>query len=402
MFDPYKVREDFPILGRKINGHNLIYFDNAATTQKPNKVIEGISYFYRELNANPLRSVHSLAQNATKAYNEAREKIAKFINAEPEEIIFVRNATEAINLVSFSLPFRKGDSVVTTYLEHHSNLLPWLRLKKNGINVKMVDIDENYELKMDDFEHLPRNTKLVTFTHASNVTGTITNAKKIIKLAHEARSLTLVDAAQSVPHMKVDVKELDCDFLAFSGHKMLGPLGIGVLYIKKDVQRQLSTFMEGGEMIQSVEINKIIYAEPPLLFEAGTQNIEGAYGLGLAVDYLNSIGMKNIERYEEKLTKYLYQKAKEINGIEILSGKSKQFGPILSFNIPGLHSHDVAFLLDKKGIEIRSGFHCAQPLIEDKLKANGAARASLYLYNTKEEIDAFTAELKEITKHLHG
>ncbi len=394
--DVEKIRGDFPILKKEINGNPLVYFDNAATSQRPKSVIDGIKYFYENINANPIRSIHTLAEEATKAYNEAREKVAKFINADPEEIVFVRNATEAINLVSFSFPFNKGDRVSTTYLEHHSNILPWLRLKKEGVEVDIADFDDNYDLDMDYYRNLPKGTKLVTFTHASNVTGTITNAKDITKLAHEQGALVLLDAAQSIPHMKFDVKDIKADFVAFSGHKMLGPFGIGVLYINKDSGANMQPFLTGGEMIKSVNINNIIYENVPNLFEAGTQNIEGAYGLGLAVDYLSNISMENIERYEKELTAYLYEQSKKLENVDIYSGKSKSFGGTFSFNIKGLHSHDTAYLLDKKGIAVRSGFHCAQPLVEEKLGLDGAARASLYFYNTKEEVDKFIRELNEI------
>ncbi|MEM0142804.1 MAG: cysteine desulfurase [Candidatus Parvarchaeum sp.] len=392
------IRKDFPILNKKVNGNPLIYFDNAATSQKPSMVIDGLKYFYENINANPIRSIHTLAEEATKVYNEAREKISKFINAEPDEIIFVRNATEAINLLSFSLPFKKGDRISTTYLEHHSNLLPWLRLREKGLEVDIVNIDENYDLDLDYYKHLHKDTRLVTLTHISNVTGTVNDVKEITRLAHEQGSLVLIDAAQSIPHMPFDVKDINADFVAFSGHKMLGPFGIGVLYVKKDISRDLQPFLTGGEMIKDVNINRIIYENMPALFEAGTQNIEGAYGLGLAVDYLNKIGMKNIENYEKELTSYLYQRAKELVNVEFYSGKSKNFSSIFSFNIKGLHSHDTAYLLDKKGIAVRSGFHCAQPLIEERLKLDGAARASFYLYNTKEEIDKFIEELNNIAK----
>ncbi len=396
--DIEKIRKDFPILSKKINGNPLIYLDNAATSQRPSIVIDGIKYFYENINANPIRSIHSLAEEATKAYNEAREKVAKFINADPEEIVFVRNATEAINLVSFSFPFKSGDRISTTYMEHHSNLLPWLRLKEKGINVDIVSISDDYELDMDYYKHLPKNTRLVAVTHASNVTGTINDAKEITRISHEQGSLVLIDAAQSIPHMPFDVKDIDADFIAFSGHKMLAPFGIGVLYIKKDIAENLKPFLTGGEMIKDVSLSKVIYENAPNLFEAGTQNVEGAYGLGLAIDYLNEIGMRNIEKYENELTKYLYERAKELKNVEVYSGKSKRFSGIFSFNVSGLHSHDTAYLLDKKGIAVRSGFHCAQPLIEERLKLDGAARASLYFYNTKGEIDAFINELNDISE----
>ncbi len=395
-FDVQRIREDFPILKSKVNGYPLVFLDNGATSQKPRQVIDGIKYFYENINANPMRSIHHLAEKATEAYVEAREKAAKFINASPEEIVFVKNTTEAINLVSFALPFKHGERVATTYLEHHSNILPWLKLKENGLNVDFVDIDENFDLDIDYYKEMPAETKLVTVAHESNVTGTVNDVKKICSLAHSSDTLCLVDAAQSAPHIKIDVKDMGADFLAFSGHKMLGPLGIGVLYINKNVAPKLRTFMTGGEMIKSVKINKVEYADMPSFFEAGTQNVEGAYGLGLAIDYLNNIGLNNIESYEKGLMAHLYQASKTINGIDVYSGRSKKNGAIFAFNSKTLHPHDIAYLLDKKGIAIRSGFHCAQPFIEDKLHLEGAARASMYFYNTKEEMDSFVNGLKEI------
>ncbi len=397
--DVRKIREDFPILSKKIGSNQLIYFDNSATSQKPRSVIDGIKYFYENLNANPIRSIHYLAEKATEAYSEAREKVAKFINASPDEIVFVRNATEAINLVSFALPIERGNRILTTYLEHHSNLLPWLRLRAMGVDVDMVDIDRNFELNMGEFETIKPGTRLVAVTHGSNVTGTITDVKSIARLAHAKGAMVLVDAAQTAPHIKIDVKDLDPDFLAFSGHKMLGPFGIGVLYVNKRTFSKLGTFLTGGEMISSVKIDSIKYADIPNFFEAGTQNIAGAYGLGIAIDYLNSIGMDRIASYDRELINHVFEGAKDIDGIEVYSGKSRDYGPIFSFNVKNSHPHDVAYLLNRKGIAVRSGFQCAQPLIEDKLHSvTGTARASLYLYNTHEEVDKFLAELKNITK----
>lgn len=397
MLDVEAIRKDFPILSSLVNGHKLIYFDNGATSQRPRLVIDGIVRFYEKLNANPKRSIHDLAEKSTQVYAEAREKVAKFINASSEEIVFVRNTTEAINLVSYAYPFKSGDRVATTYLEHHSNLLPWLKLKDKGVNTDVVDVDFNLNLDLGYYKKLPKNTKLVTLAHESNVTGTINDVKTVAKLAHEQGADVLVDAAQSIPHMKIDVKEMGADFLAFSGHKMLGPFGIGVLYINKDKAAKLNTFLTGGEMIKSVKLNKITYEDMPAFFEAGTQNIEGAYALGLAVDYLNKIGMGNIQEHEGQLMARLYEAIKGVKDMIVYSGKSDNYGPILSFNLEELHPHDLAYLLDKKGIAIRSGFHCAQPLIEDKLHAGGTARASLYLYNTLEEVDTFVNELKEIS-----
>ena len=398
MFTANSIRKDFPILSSKVNGHNLIYFDNAATSVKPRQVVDGIVQFYEKFNANPKRSIHTLAEKATDAYSGAREKIARFINASPEEIVFVRNATEAINLVSFAYPFKKGDRIATTYMEHHSNTLPWLKLRAKGVNVDFVDTDENFDLDMSYYSELPEDIKLVTISQESNVTGTVNDVKSICRLARGAGALSLVDAAQSAPHMKIDVKDMDCDFLCLSGHKMLGPFGIGVLYIRKEIAPVMGTFLTGGEMIKSVKLDKIVYEDMPEFFEAGTQNIEGAYGLGIAVDYLEKIGMENIHEYEKGLMAHMYSAINEINGIEIYSGKSKKNGAIFSFNVKGLHAHDVAYLLDKKGIAIRSGFHCAQPFIEEKLHVSGTARASLYFYNTKKEIDTFSKALKDIAK----
>lgn len=397
-FDVQKIRKDFPILSTKVNGKPLIYLDNAATSEKPREVIEGIKYFYENLNANPMRSIHHLAEKATEAYIGAREKVARFINASPEEVVFVRNTTEAINLVSYAYPFKSGDRVATTYLEHHSNLLPWLKLKDKGVNVDFVDVNEDFDLDMHYYKELPEDTKLVTVSHESNVTGTINDVKSICKLARDSDTLSLVDAAQSVPHMKVDVKDIGCDFLAFSGHKMLGPFGIGVLYIRKEVAPKLGTFMTGGEMIKSVKLDKVVYEDMPAFFEAGTQNVEGAYGLGLAIDYLDKIGMKNIGEHEKELMAHTYESTSSIKDVDIYSGQSKRNGAILSFNLKSLHPHDVAYLLNREGIAIRSGFHCAQPFIEDKLKVEGAGRASFYLYNTKEETDRFVEELKKLAK----
>ncbi len=358
-FDVKGIRRDFPILKLKVNGNPLIFFDNAATSQKPVAVINGIRYFYENLNANPMRSIHYLAEKATEAYVDAREKVAKFINASPEEIVFVRNTTEAINLVSYALDLKKGDKVATTYLEHHSNILPWLKLKEKGVKVDLVDVDDDFDLDMDYYKELSDDVKLVTVSHESNVTGTINDVKTICNLAHKSDTLSLVDAAQSVPHMKVDVKDIGADFLAFSGHKMLGPFGIGVLYVRKEAAPKLGTFLTGGEMIKSVKIGKVEYADMPDRFEAGTQNIEGAYGLGLAIDYLNKVGMHNIENYEKELMAHLYERAQEVKGIEVYSGHSRKNGAIFSFNLKGVHSHDVSYLLNKKGIATRSGFHCA-------------------------------------------
>ncbi len=398
LLDAAQIRKDFPILSKKVNGHPLVYFDSAATSQKPRQVIDGIRYFYENLNANPLRSIHKLAEEATIAYNAARDKVAKFINADPDEIVFVRNTTEAINLASYALPLKKGDRVVSSYLEHHSNILPWLRLKDIGVTVDFVDVDDEYELDMEHYRSLPNDTRLVTVSHESNVSGTVNDVREIAALAHEAGAMVLIDAAQSAPHMKIDVKDIGADLLAFSGHKMLGPFGIGVLYVNKTLHEHMKPFLTGGEMIESVRLNDVRYQKIPRFYEAGTQDVEGAYGLGLAIDYLNRIGMGNVEAYDKALTEHLFDSVRSVKGLDVYGGKSGKYGPILSFNVKGLHSHDVAYFLDKKGFALRSGFHCAQPFIEDKLKANGTARASLYIYNTLAEIDRFAAEIKNIAR----
>ncbi len=393
--DPKKIRKDFPILKMKVNGFPLVYLDSAATSQKPVKVINAIKSFY-DINANPRRSIHYLAEKAGEAYENARKRVADFVNADPSEIVFTRNSTESLNLVANSLQIRKGERVATTYMEHHSNILPWFNLKNKGVEVDVVDVDNDMELDMGYYEALPQNLRLVTVTQESNVSGTINDVRRISRLAHDGGALSLVDAAQSIPHMKIDVKDIGCDFMCFSGHKMLGPMGIGVLYIKKEVADKMRPFLLGGEMIKSVKLDKVEYSDTPAKFEAGTPNVEGAYGLAAAIDYLDSIGLNKIQDYEKKLVDHIYNCAKELKNLEVYSGKSKEFGGIFSFNVKGLHSHDVAYLLDRKGIAIRSGFHCAQPFIEDKLHANGAARASIYLYNTYEEIDKLFKTLKTL------
>ena len=403
------IRKDFPILlERKINGHQLIYFDNAASSQKPIQVIEAIRKFYLENYANVHRGVHTLSQIASELYEEARKVVARFIGAKENEIIFVKNTSEAINLVAYSWALQnlnKNDEILTTLMEHHSNITPWITLSKiKNLQVKFVNVKPNGELDYKDLESkITNKTKLVTVTQMSNVVGTINNIEKIAKIAHEHDALILVDGAQSVPHMPVNVKKLNCDFLAFSGHKMLGPTGIGVLYIREEILKKLNPTLSGGGTIKSVKweekagICQISWAVGPEKFEAGTPNIGGAIGLMAAIKYLNKIGMENIRKHEYELVKYTIKRFRELR-------KTKLYGPlnpdirggIISFTIGELDSHQVALILDQFGIAVRSGYHCAQPLHQILGAKQGTTRASYYIYNTLEEIDKMIEILKKV------
>ncbi|MDI6847584.1 MAG: cysteine desulfurase [Candidatus Bathyarchaeia archaeon] len=408
MLDPYKIREYFPILKRKINNHPLIYFDNAATTQKPRQVIKAIKEFYEKCNANVHRAIHTLSQEASELYENAHEEVAKFINANGmEEIIFVRGTTEAINLVAYAWGLRnlKGeDEVLVTLMEHHSNIVPWEMLSKiNGFQVKYVGVKNDGTLNYEAFENaISEKTRMVCLSHVSNVTGVINDVKKVAKIAHEYGALVLVDGAQSVPHLLVSVKDLDIDFLAFSGHKMLGPTGIGVLYGKREILEEMEPFHGGGETIREVTFNtvtkrcSISWNDLPWKFEAGTPNISGGVGLMAAVRYLKDVGMENVKAHEETLTEYVMRRMQELEKVKIYGPKdaSVKCG-IIPFSVDGLSSHDIALFLDSYGIMIRSGFHCAQPLHE-KFNLKSSARASFYIYNTREEIDRFVEVLKEI------
>ncbi|MGA2626595.1 MAG: cysteine desulfurase [Candidatus Bathyarchaeia archaeon] len=399
-----RIRDDFPILKRQVNDKPLVYFDNAATSQKPKVVIDAIDRYYREYNANIHRGIHKLAEEATLAYEEAREKVAKFVNAKrTEEIIFTRNATEAINLVAYSwgrANIRKGDKIVLTIMEHHSNIVPWQVLaEEKGAKVEFVKINERGELRQDEVHELiDEKTKIVCVTHASNVLGTINPVKEIGRVAHLYGAMFLIDAAQSVPHMTVDVNEIDCDFAAFSGHKMLGPTGIGVLYGKSEQLQNMPPFLGGGEMIREVHTTGASWKDLPYKFEAGTPDISGAIGLGAAVDYLSGIGMRNVHDYEKEITSYALERMKQVDGVVI-------YGPmdvthrvgVVSFNLGDIHPHDLASILDEEGIAIRSGHHCAQPLMEF-LGLPATSRASFYIYNTKEEVDVFVNALEKARK----
>ena len=405
LFDVEKIREDFPILKRKINGKTLVYLDSSATSQKPRQVIEIIKHFYENHNANVHRAIHTLGEEATEEYEMARDNVRKFINADSnEEIIFVRNSTEATNLVMYAWALnslKKGDEIVSSVMEHHSNIVPWQFIRdKLGVKLKFVDITKDGNLKMNDYKSISKNTKMVSITHVSNTLGTINPVKEIGKIAHDNDSLFLLDGAQSVPHMPIDVKDIDCDFLVFSGHKMLGPMGIGVLYCKKEILEKIQPFMYGGDMIKSVTLEKTIYNDLPLKFEAGTSNVEGAVALSEAINYLNKLGMDNIVKHERSLNKYVLDKLSELKWIDFYGPTNPdKRGGLVAFNVKDVHSHDVAQILDGEGVAVRSGHHCTMPL-HQRLGIESSARASFYIYNTKEEIDVFVDALKKVVKML--
>lgn len=408
MFDPYKIRNDFPILKREINDHPLIYFDNAATTQKPKQVTEAIKEFQEKRYGNVHRAVHTLSQEASELYENAHKEVAKFINAgSMEEIIFARGTTEAINLVAYAwgLPnLERGDEVLITLMEHHSNIVPWEMLsKKNRFQIKYLDVNDNGTLNYEVIANtISYKTKIVSLSHVSNVTGVINDVKRVGKIAHDYDALMLVDGAQSVPHLPVDVKDLDIDFLAFSGHKMLGPTGTGVLYGKRDILEEMEPFLGGGEMIKDVTFNtatgrcSMSWNDLPWKFEAGTPNVCGSVGLMAAVNYLKDLGMESVKTHEKVLTEYALDHLQECEKVRVYGPRdvSLKCG-IIPFNVNGISSNDVALFLDSYGIMIRSGFHCAQPLHE-RFKLKSSARASLYVYNTREEIDQLIEALKEI------
>ncbi len=400
------LRKDFPILKRIVRDNKrLVYLDNASTTQKPNQVIDSISNYYRNYNSNIHRAVYSIAEEATEAYEATRDKIANFINVKDRrEIIFVRGTTEAINLVAYSWGrshIKEGDIIVTTEYEHHSNIVPWqLLTQEKGAKLEYIGMDDDGELILDDLDKYlaTGKVKLVTFSLMSNVLGTITDAKKIIEKCKAAGVLTLIDAAQAVPHMKVDIEKLGCDFFAFSGHKMLGPTGIGVLWARKSVLETMSPFQGGGDMIREVHKYETTWNDLPYKFEAGTPNIADVVGFGAAIDYLTKIGMDNVREHEVELTKYAIEKLSEIKGIHIYGTKDiSKRGGVISFNFADVHPHDVAQIIDGEGIAVRSGHHCAQVLME-RLNVAATSRASFYIYNTKEDIDALVSSLNKVAK----
>jgi len=395
------IRRDFPILQRKVhNNKPLVYFDNAATTQKPIQVIDSIHNYYLNYNSNIHRAVHQLAEEATAAYELTRDKVAKFINSKNrEELIFVRGTTEAINLIAYSWGrqnVQKDDIVVTTEYEHHSNIVPWqLLTKEKEAKLEYIGVDDNGELildQLDDYLNTGR-VKLVTFSHMSNVLGTITNAEEIIRQCHKKGVKVLVDAAQSVPHMKVDVQKLDCDFFAFSAHKMLGPTGVGVLWARKEILENMQPFNGGGDMIREVHKYETTWNDLPYKFEAGTPNIADVIGFSAALDYLENIGMDKVREHEIELTEYALEKMSAIKGIKLYgTSDMKKRGGVISFNLGDIHPHDLATIIDEDGVAIRSGHHCAQVLME-RLDVSATSRASFYIYNTKEEVDVFIRSL---------
>ncbi|MFN8577853.1 MAG: cysteine desulfurase [Candidatus Sericytochromatia bacterium] len=399
-----ELRKDFPILNRKVNEKNLVYFDNAATSQKPNVVIDSIKKYFEEYNSNVHRVGHTLGQEASVAYEQGREKVSNFINAKiDQEIIFTSNATEAINLVAWSWGrnnINEGDEILISIMEHHSNFIPWQQLakEKNAV-LKVIDIDSDYQLDMNSFKSLITDkTKIVAITMMSNVLGTITPIKEICEIAHKYNSKVLVDASQSITQMKINVQELDCDFMVFTGHKMCAPTGIGVLYGKYDILDSMPPFLMGGGMITTVSVNESHWEGVPQRFEAGTPKISEVIGLGKAIDYLNEIGIENIRKYEKHLTKYLINKLLEIESLKIYGTSDiEKRGSAVSFTIGKIHPHDIGSLLDEFGIAVRIGHHCAMPLHE-KLSIDKSIRASLYFYNTIEEIDYFINSLKKAVK----
>lgn len=399
MFDVEKLREDFPILKRKIEGKPLIFLDSASTSQKPVQVINAIKEYYEMHNANPHRSLYKLCEEATELYEDARKKVAKFVNAKhPEEIIFVRNTNEAMNLIvnSFAMPkLHNPSEIVLSVMEHHANIVPWQYLRdKNGTKLNFLDINGDGTLNLGQLKP-NHDTKIVSLAHVSNVLGTINPVKEISKIAHENNSLFVVDGAQSVPHMPIDVQELGCDFLAFSGHKMLAPMNIGVLYGRKDLLEEMEPFMRGSDMIKEVTLEEATWNDVPWKFEAGTPNVEGAVGLSAAIDYLNGLGMGDVRKHEKEITAYALEKLSEIDGLKIYGPTDADIrGGVVSFNLADIHSHDLATILDDFGIAIRSGHHCCQPLMK-RLGIPAAARASFYIYTLKSEIDALVNALEK-------
>jgi len=401
-FDVLRIRQDFPILKRKIRGKSLVYLDNAASSQKPKAVIDAITRLYSEDYANVHRGVHELSQRSTEAYEGARLKVRRFINAGSErEIIFVRGATEAVNLVAQTygrVQVRAGDEVLITTMEHHSNIVPWQILcEEKGAHLRVAPINDRGELILDELEKLlgPK-TRLLALAHVSNALGTINPVREIIRMAHQRDVPVLLDGAQAVPHMTIDVRELDVDFYAFSSHKMFGPSGVGVLYGKEALLEAMPPYQSGGDMISSVSFEKTTYNRLPYKFEAGTPNIADVVGLGAAIDYLDRIGMEAITAYEHELLDYGTQALSEIPGLELV-GTAREKAAVLSFTLEGVHPHDVGTILDQDGIAVRTGHHCAQPVM-DRFGIPATARASLAFYNTKAELDLLVAGIHKVTE----
>lgn len=402
-FDVETIRKDFPILSRKVNGYPLVYFDNAATSQTPQQVIDAIVDYYSRYNANIHRGVHSLSQEATDAYEQARIKIQKHFNAAKSyEIIFTAGTTNSINLVAsgFSALIKEGEEIIVSALEHHSNIVPWQMLcEKTGAVLKVIPMNDNGTLNMNEFQNLlSEKTKLVFVNHVSNALGTVNPVKEIIEKAHAIGAAVLLDGAQAAPHIKADVQELDVDFYTVSAHKMCGPTGVGILYGKEEWLKKLPPYQGGGEMIATVTFEKTTYADLPHKFEAGTPNICGGIAFGAALDYMNGIGFEKIAAYEHELLEYASEKLLEIEGLRIY-GTSEEKTAVISFNIGDLHPYDIGTIIDKLGIAVRTGHHCAQPVM-DYYKIPGTVRASFAFYNTKEEIDTFIEAVKRAKNML--
>ena len=390
-----QIKKDFPLL----ENENITYLDSGATTQKPIQVIKAVEEFYQKYNANPHRGAYSLSVEATEQYENTRTKIAKFINAKHrEEIIFSKNATESLNLIAYSYGLdnlKKDDEVVISIMEHHSNLVPWQKMtKQTGSKLNYMYINENYEITDEEIESkITDKTKIVGITHVSNVLGTINNVKKIIKYAHKKGAVVIVDASQSIPHMKIDVQDLDADFLVFSGHKMLAPLGIGVLYGKREILNKMTPFLMGGDMIEYVYEQETTFAPLPNKFEAGTQNVEGVIGLGAAIDYIENLGYDKIQEIEHEVISYARQELSKLDYLTLYTTPNEEnHSSVISFNINGVHPHDVASILDSEGVCVRSGNHCAQPLMRF-LGIDSTCRASFYIYNTKDDVDKLVKAL---------
>ena len=395
-----KVKKDFPIL----NSNKIVYLDSGATTQKPQMVLDAVNEYYKSKNANPHRGAYSLSVEATRVYEEGREKISKFINSPTSsQVIFTKNASEALNLIAYSYGLdnlNKNDEVVLSIMEHHSNLVPWQYVtKKTNSKLKYMYINDNFELSDEEiYSKITENTKIVGITHVSNVTGTINDVEKIIKYAHKKGAIVILDATQSVPHMKIDVQRLDADFVVFSGHKMLAPLGLGVLYGKKELLEKMSPFLMGGDMIEYVYEQDTTFAPLPSKFEAGTQNVGGVVGLCAAIDYIESIGYENIQKHEKEVVDYAIKRLKQLEYIKLyITPNRKNHSAVISFNIVGVHPHDVASILDANGVCVRSGNHCAQPLMR-YLGIDSTCRASFYLYNTKEDVDKLILAIEKAYK----
>lgn len=402
MFDVTKIREDFPILSRKVYDRPLVYLDNGATTQKPLCVLDAMREEYLNVNANVHRGVHYLSQQATDLHEQAREKVRKFINAgSVNEIIFTRGTTESLNLVvsSFCDGFMsEGDEVIVSVMEHHSNIVPWqLQAARKGISLRVIPMNDKGELLLDEYEKLfTERTKIVSVTHVSNVLGTVNPVKEIVRIAHDHGVPVMVDGAQSTPHFAVDVQDIDCDFFAFSGHKMYGPTGVGVLYGKEDWLDRMPPYQGGGEMIESVSFEKTVFEHLPFMFEAGTPDYVATHGLATAIDYISSIGIDNISRHEQELTKYCMERMQEIDGIRLF-GTANDKDAVVSFLVGDIHHLDMGTLLDRLGIAVRTGHHCAQPLMI-RLGIQGTVRASFAMYNTKQEIDVLVEGIKRVSK----